>query len=84
MNQTCQRPPQFDNTAVYREQATFYTDRDEVYKGVIPSAQHRAISKLAHKTNHVERFNCTLRQRVSRLAGLRCHSRRSWSIILGP
>src|SRR6266568_4263452 len=67
MNQTCQRPPQFDNTAVYREQATFYTDRDEVYKGVIPSAQHRAISKLARKPNHVERFNCTLRQRVSRL-----------------
>jgi hypothetical protein len=30
-------------------------------------ARHRAISKLARKTNHVERFNCTLRQRVSRL-----------------
>ncbi len=53
--------------AVYREQATFYTDQYEVYTGVIPSAQHRAISKLARKTNHVERFNCTLRQRVSRL-----------------
>jgi IS1 family transposase len=53
--------------AVYQERATFYTDQYEVYKGVIPSAQHRAISKLAHKTNHVERFNCTLRQRVSRL-----------------
>ena len=52
---------------VYQEQATFYTDQYEVYKGVIPSAQHRAISKLARKTNHVERFNCTLRQRVSRL-----------------
>src|SRR4029453_2360440 len=25
------------------------------------------ISKRARKTNHVERFNCTLRQRVSRL-----------------
>jgi len=52
---------------VYQEQATFYTDQYEVYKGVIPSAQHRALSKLARKTNHVERFNCTLRQRVSRL-----------------
>jgi len=51
----------------YQEQARFYTDQYEVYKGVIPSAQHRAISKLARKTNHVERFNCTLRQRVSRL-----------------
>ena len=27
----------------------------------------RIISKLARMTNHVERFNCTLRQRVSRL-----------------
>ena len=52
---------------VYQEKATFYTDQYEVYKGVIPPAQHRAISKLARKTNHVERFNCTLRQRVSRV-----------------
>jgi insertion element IS1 protein InsB len=52
---------------VYQERALFYTDQYEVYKGVIPSAQHRAISKLARRTNHVERFNCTLRQRVSRL-----------------
>ena len=51
----------------YQEQATFYTDCYEAYKGVIPSVQHRAITKLARKTNHVERFNCTLRQRVSRL-----------------
>ncbi len=53
--------------AVYQEHAVFYTDHYAVYPGVIPSAQHRAISKLARKTNHVERFNCTLRQRVSRL-----------------
>ena len=39
-----------------------------VYAGVIPVAQHRAISQLARKTNHLERFNNTLRQRVSRLA----------------
>jgi len=37
------------------------------YTRIIPSSRHRAISKLARKTNHVERFNCTLRQRVSRL-----------------
>jgi insertion element IS1 protein InsB len=30
-------------------------------------AQHQAINKLARKTNHIERFNNTLRQRVSRL-----------------
>jgi insertion element IS1 protein InsB len=53
--------------AVYREQATFYTDCYEVYTGVIPAAQHQAITKLARKTNHLEGFNNTLRQRVSRL-----------------
>ena len=51
----------------YQEQAMFYTDCYEVYRDVIPPAQHRAITKLARKTNHVERFNCTLRQRVPRL-----------------
>jgi insertion element IS1 protein InsB len=51
----------------YCQQATFYTDQYVVYEGVIPPAQHRAISKLARKTNHLERFNNTLRQRVSRL-----------------
>jgi insertion element IS1 protein InsB len=52
---------------VYQEHAVFYTDHYAVYPGVIPAAQHRPITKLARKTNHVERFNCTLRQRVSRL-----------------
>ncbi len=52
---------------VYREQATFHTDQYEVYRGVIPAEQHRAITKKARKTNHIERFNNTLRQRVSRL-----------------
>jgi IS1 family transposase len=51
----------------YRQHATFYTDQYVVYKGMIPAVQHRAISKLARKTNHIERFNNTLRQRVSRL-----------------
>ena len=51
----------------YQEHATVYTDHYAVYTRIIPSAQHRPISKPARKTNHVERFNCTLRQRVSRL-----------------
>ena len=34
---------------------------------MIPAEQHRAITKQARKTNHIERFNNTLRQRVSRL-----------------
>ena len=52
---------------VYRAQATFHTDQYNVYKGVIPAEQHRAITKKARKINHIERFNNTLRQRVSRL-----------------
>jgi insertion element IS1 protein InsB len=52
---------------VSREQATFHTDQYAVYQGVIPAAQPRAITKNARKTNHIERFNTTLRQRVSRL-----------------
>jgi insertion element IS1 protein InsB len=51
----------------YRQHATFYTDHYVVYAKVIPAAQPQAISKLARKTNHIERFNNTLRQRVSQL-----------------
>jgi insertion element IS1 protein InsB len=43
------------------------TDQYVMYEKVIPAVQHKAISKLARKTNHIERFNNTLRQRVSRL-----------------
>ena len=53
--------------AVYRERATCYTDHYAAYTGIIPAAQHKAITKHARKTNHIERFNNTLRQRVSRL-----------------
>jgi insertion element IS1 protein InsB len=52
---------------VYREQAKFYTDKYVIYKGGVPAAQHQAITKQARKTNHIERFNNTLRPRVSRL-----------------
>jgi insertion element IS1 protein InsB len=53
--------------AVSRKQARFYTDCYEAYTGVIPPVQHKAITKKARKTNHIERFNNTLRQRVARL-----------------
>ena len=51
----------------YRQYATFYTDQYVVYAKVIPTAQHCAIYKLTRKTHHIERFNNTLRQRMSRL-----------------
>jgi insertion element IS1 protein InsB len=53
--------------AVYQEHAIFHTDQYEVYNGVIPAERHKAITKQARKTNHIERFNNTLRQRLSRL-----------------
>jgi insertion element IS1 protein InsB len=33
----------------------------------MPPARHQPITKHARQTNHIERFNNTLRQRVSRL-----------------
>ena len=52
---------------VYQEQAIFHTDQYDAYTGVIPAERHKAITKHARKTNHIERFNNTLRQRVARL-----------------
>ena len=51
----------------YPQHATFHTDQYLVYAGVLPAAQHRVISKLERTTNHLERLNNMLRQRVSRL-----------------
>ena len=53
--------------AEYRQQASFATDDWEAYKGVIPPSRHRVCAKGTGQTNIIERFNCTLRQRVSRL-----------------
>ena len=53
--------------AVYQHHAKFHTDQYAVYKGVIPAERHKTITKQARKTNHIERFNTTLRQRLSRL-----------------
>jgi IS1 family transposase/transposase-like protein len=52
---------------VYQENAISYTDFWEAYATVIPAERHHAVGKESGKTNHIERFNCTLRQRVSRL-----------------
>ena len=52
---------------VYRLCAVSYTDFWEAYSNILPSCRHRAVGKETGQTNHIERFNCTLRQRVSRL-----------------
>lgn len=53
--------------AVYRENAVSYTDFWEAYRTAIPAERHRAVGKGSGQTNPIERFNGTLRQRVSRL-----------------
>jgi IS1 family transposase len=53
--------------AVYRQGAVSYTDFGEAYETIFPTTRHRAVGKETGQTNHVERLNCTFRQRVSRL-----------------
>lgn len=53
--------------AVYRQCAMCYTDFWSAYEQVFPKFRHQAVSKKSGKTNHIERLNCTLRQRISRL-----------------
>ncbi|WP_158021841.1 IS1 family transposase [Candidatus Protochlamydia naegleriophila] len=50
-----------------KKKAHFYTDKFSVYYEVIPWSQHSAVGKESGKTSYIERFNCTLRQRCSRL-----------------
>lgn len=52
---------------VYRQCAVAYTDFWAAYGMVIPSKRHRAVGKQTGQTSYIERFNNTLRQRVSRL-----------------
>ena len=52
---------------VKRREIWEWRDHTPVYKGVIPTERHKTITKQARKTNHIERFNNTLRQRLSRL-----------------
>ncbi|MEY3218761.1 MAG: hypothetical protein RIT27_118 [Pseudomonadota bacterium] len=47
--------------------AVIYTDKWKAYQGILPSKCHRTTEKGSGETNHIERFNNTLKQRVSRL-----------------
>jgi len=44
-----------------------YTDLWEAYEAIFPGKRHRPVGKEMGKTSHIERFNGTLRQRISRL-----------------
>ena len=50
---------------VYRQCAFAYTDCWAAYGAVLPSKRHRAVGKETGKISYIERFNNTLRQRVS-------------------
>ncbi|NEO71793.1 MAG: hypothetical protein F6K52_20530 [Moorea sp. SIO3H5] len=52
---------------VVRQCAVCYTDFWEAYQTVIPKKRHKPVAKKTGKTNHIERLNNTLRQRISRL-----------------
>ncbi|PQV64301.1 Transposase, IS1 family [Abditibacterium utsteinense] len=49
------------------KRAFCYSDLWEAYRKVLPQEQHQACGKEEGETNHVERFNLTLRQRIGRL-----------------
>ncbi|MEM1369178.1 MAG: IS1 family transposase [Cyanobacteria bacterium P01_H01_bin.15] len=53
--------------AVYRQCALADTDFWQSYGAVFPSKRHQAVGKETGKSSLIERFNCTVRQRVSRL-----------------
>ncbi len=53
----------------FKENFMFFTDSYKAYQNVIPQEKHTPINKSfkSRFTNHIERFNNTLRQRCSRL-----------------
>jgi insertion element IS1 protein InsB len=52
---------------VYRQCAVTYTDFWSAYGAVFPRQRHQAVGKETGLTSYIERFNNTLRPRVSRL-----------------
>lgn len=53
--------------SVFKKHAGFFTDYWAAYAATIDSPNHFAVGKDSGLTAYIERFNCTLRQRVSRL-----------------
>jgi insertion element IS1 protein InsB len=75
--------------AVYRQCAVIYTDEWGAYQAVLPSKRHQVVAKDSGKTSYIERFNNTLRQRLSRFVrrslafskSLRNHIGLLWNFI---
>lgn len=51
----------------FREQVGFFSDYWKAYQAVFDPETHFAVGKDSGLTAYIERFNCTLRQRASRL-----------------
>lgn len=51
----------------YKKKAVFYSDFWDPYLKVFPEDCHEAVGKETGQTAHMERWNCTLRQRLGRL-----------------
>ena len=51
--------------AEYRHCHTF-SDFWDAYQKVFPNETHRSVGKDSGQTNHMERWNCTLRQKLAR------------------
>ena len=54
-------------SGVYRQCAITYTDFWSAYEEIFPKTRYKTVSKTSGLTNYIERLNCTLRQRISRL-----------------
>ena len=52
---------------IYKKHAIFHTDNWDAYLSIIPPDQHQIVSKSSGKNADIERLNCTIRQRNSRL-----------------
>ncbi len=69
---------------------SLFTDFWSAYEQIIPSEQHCAVGKESGKTNHIERFNLTLKQRVLRLLRktlsfskkIENHIRAIWNLVV--
>ncbi len=52
---------------VYRQCAVASTDFWAAYDSVFPTKRHKSVGKESGHTSHIDRLNCTIRQRISRL-----------------
>jgi IS1 family transposase len=52
---------------IFRNNAAFFSDYWQAYQALIPKEKHFAVGKQSGLTAYIERFNGTMRQRVSRL-----------------